>query len=167
MCSDCEITACTDLQDSAVDALDVIPEQYRTLPIGETDEEVDLYEAAAKSAQEAGAIANDQEAGAIANDPLRLLAYAQSAMARQTSGRFNADLCYALREIKGTVTKSSDHSSGAASLRSLTFLDLRAFLWGSLELCCDYLSCTEALDQHPVCTRSTIAGDKGTDTDCR
>ena len=158
MCSDCEITACTDLQDSAVDALDVIPEQYRTLPIGETDEEVDLYEAAAKSAQ---------EAGAIANDPLRLLAYAQSAMARQTSGRFNADLCYALREIKGTVTKSSDHSSGAASLRSLTFLDLRAFLWGSLELCCDYLSCTEALDEHPVCTRSTIAGDQRTDPDCR
>lgn len=91
-----------------------------------------------------------RRAGATAHNPLKLLGYAQSAAARDTSSRYNAGLRFAFGEINKLVLLS-EYSPLATNLQALTMTDLRTFLWGSFELCCTYLSRPEALKGHSVC----------------
>ncbi|VDB87919.1 unnamed protein product [Peniophora sp. CBMAI 1063] len=104
-----------------------------------TDEAHDLYAASTEIAQ---------QAGATAEEPLKLLAYAQSALTRG-----GPDLClnlsHALRVIKCIATVSVP-TTWAENLQSLSFLDTRAFIWGSFELACAYLARDTALEDNPI-----------------
>ncbi|KZV73924.1 hypothetical protein PENSPDRAFT_682470 [Peniophora sp. CONT] len=118
----------------------------------EAKQSLDALEHAADAAR------ND---GITANDPLRLLSFAQSAATRDVDGEFNADLHYAMAEMKNVVSVSQpsvdawDAKKACTStyFRALTSEDQWTFVRDTFELCCAQLS------HHKVLARPLLALD--------
>ena len=138
--------------DAGVRVLGTVPGTPQTVLVEDTDENKAMYKDTANAAR---------EAGVSARDPIKLLSFAQSAMALDDpSEHYNVKLRYALEEIKGVVTVS-DYSSLAVNLQTLTFENRRTFLWETFKLCCTYLSRPGVLDGHPLRRNLAIAPDRG------
>ncbi|KZV73928.1 hypothetical protein PENSPDRAFT_682474 [Peniophora sp. CONT] len=86
-----------------------------------------------------------RKAGNTADDPIRLLALVRSAITRIEVTQFNADLRFALEEMKKVTTLS-----GSRQLRALSADDRHKFLWGTFELCSTYLARDRVLEGHTM-----------------
>ncbi|VDB87881.1 unnamed protein product [Peniophora sp. CBMAI 1063] len=81
--------------------------------------------------------------GATSENPLRLLDLARSAMSRSEDTQFNAELRFALDEMKKCTTLA-----GTNQLRKLSANNRNAVLWGAFELCSAYLARDKVLEGH-------------------
>lgn len=104
----------------------------------ETKENLDALERATDAAR---------QAEITANDPLRLLAFAQSAVARGIGGEFNADLHFAFSELRSAVSAprtgsgwKSSHTDTSLRLRALMSESQSKAFWKTFDLCCTVLS---------------------------
>ncbi|KZV73899.1 hypothetical protein PENSPDRAFT_251980 [Peniophora sp. CONT] len=96
-----------------------------------------------------------RKAGITASNPLRLLSFAQSAVARGVDGEFNADLHFAMAEMKSVVTTPGpgldawkpSNMSTSIHYCALGQEDQQTFIWETFELCCIQLSQNQVLEQ--------------------